>query len=214
MIRRAVLVLILALPIFSGCQKAYYAGMEKIGVHKREILVDRVEEARDSQEDAKEQFASALEEFNAVVGFEGGDLAAQYETLQRAYDRSVDRAEEVRTRIARVEDVAEALFDEWRAELDEYTDRQLRQSSASKLEQTRARYEQLITAMKQAEKKIHPVLDTFQDQVLFLKHNLNARAIASLKGELATMRTDISELVRSMENSIAEAETFIRQMEE
>ena len=39
----------------NACQKAYYSTMEKFGVHKRDIMVDRVGEARDSQEEAKEQ---------------------------------------------------------------------------------------------------------------------------------------------------------------
>ena len=57
-----------------------------------------------------------------------------------------------------------------------------------------------------------PVLSAFGDQVLFLKHNLNARAIASLKGSLADLQTDIAQLVQEMEASIAEAERFVREM--
>jgi len=39
-----------------------------------------------------------------------------------------------------------------------------------------------------AEDQIAPVLKAFHDQVLFLKHNLNSRAIGSLKGTSATLR--------------------------
>jgi hypothetical protein len=55
-----------AVMALAGCQSAYYKTMETFGYHKREILVDRVEDARDSQEEAKEQFQSALEKFSAV----------------------------------------------------------------------------------------------------------------------------------------------------
>jgi hypothetical protein len=34
---------------FTGCSSMYYGAMEKLGVHKRDIMVDRVKEARDSQ---------------------------------------------------------------------------------------------------------------------------------------------------------------------
>lgn len=44
----------------SGCQSAYYGAWEKLGVEKRDILVDRVENAKESQEEAQEQFADAL----------------------------------------------------------------------------------------------------------------------------------------------------------
>ena len=51
----------------TACSTAYYSALEKVGIEKREILVDRVEDARDAQEDASEQFASALDQFRSVV---------------------------------------------------------------------------------------------------------------------------------------------------
>ncbi|MHC4122247.1 MAG: DUF2959 family protein [Planctomycetota bacterium] len=71
---------------------------------------------------------------------------------------------------------------------------------------------QLINAMKRAETKIEPVLSAFRDQVLFLKHNLNAQAIASLHDELASVEADIASLIKEMEASIAEANAFIEAM--
>ncbi len=193
-----------------GCQSAYYATMEKLGVHKREIMVERVAEARDAQQEAKEQFRSALERFSSVVQFEGGDLEERYLKLEAEFQSSEARAEEVRRRIDGVEDVAEALFAEWRQELQQYSNADLRRSSERKLRQTRDQYRQLLAAMQRAEKSMDPVLDVFRDQVLFLKHNLNARAIGSLQGELASVRNDVAALVRDMERSIAEADRFIQ----
>ena len=60
--------------------------------------------------------------------------------------------------------------------------------------------------------KIGPVLTAFADQVLFLKHNLNAQALASLQDELIAIETDIAGLIREMEVSIAEANAFIEAM--
>lgn len=64
--------------------------------------------------------------------------------------------------------------------------------------------------MKRAEKKIDPVLSLFQDQVLFLKHNLNAKAIASIKSELRDVESNVASLIASMEKSIGEADAFIQ----
>src|SRR5210317_84785 len=136
-----------------GCQKAYYDTMEKFGVHKRDIMVDRVEEARDSQEEAKEQFQSALEQFSTVLNFKGGKLEDKYKTLQAEYDKSEVKADDVKDRIDAVEDVSEALFDEWKNELDQYTNASLRRDSERKMVQTRRQYEQLIKAMRKAEAK-------------------------------------------------------------
>lgn len=196
----------------AGCKSIYYSTMETFGYHKRDLLVSRVKDARDAQEDAKEQFQSALEKFSAVVEFQGGKLEEKYKQLKSELDKSQSKARSVRNHIADVEDVANALFDEWESELDQYASNDLRRSSEQKLKQTRQRYSQLITAMKRAESKIAPVLTAFSDQVLYLKHNLNAQAIASLQDEFTSVETDIATLIKEMEASIAEANAFIKAM--
>ena len=195
-----------------GCESAYYGTMEKLGYHKRDLMVERVESARDGQEEAKEQFESALDKFSSVLQFDGGDLEDKYDQLKTEYDKSEARAKTVRDRIDAVEDVAEDLFDEWEAELQQYKSDSLRHSSARKLKQTQRQYDQLIGAMKRAEKKMDPVLTAFHDQVLFLKHNLNARAIASLQTELVSVEAEVNSLIRDMEASINEANAFINTM--
>ena len=198
--------------IATGCETAYYGTMEKMGYEKRDLMVNRVESARDAQEDAKEQFESALEKFSSVLQFDGGDLEDKYDELKSAYDRSSVRAQTVRDRIASVEDVAGDLFDEWETELSEYSSDSLRRSSARKLKQTRQQYAQLMGAMKRAESKMEPVLVAFRDQVLFLKHNLNARAIASLQTELISVKAEVNSLIKDMNASIKEADEFISAM--
>lgn len=198
--------------LLTGCQTAYFSAMEKIGYHKRDILVSRVEEARTSQQEAKEQFQTALQKFTELTGFKGGSLEDKYQKLNSEYENSKTRAEAVRNRIAAVEDVAEALFAEWKNEIGQYSNAGLRQSSERKFDETRQHYSRLIAAMKKAESKIPPVLTAFNDQVLYLKHNLNAQAIAALRDELATVETDIGALIRDMESSIREADSFLNAM--
>jgi hypothetical protein len=201
-----------ALAILGGCKSTYYSAMEKIGYHKRDLLVNRVQDARDAQEQAKKQFESALEQFTAVVGYEGGELEKTYKRLKTEFERSEERAQAVHKRIEDVQEVAKALFREWKAELDDYTNANLKNLSQQRLEQTQERYTRLIEAMQRAETRIDPVLAAFRDQILFLKHNLNAQAIASLEDELVSVRTDVSTLLKAMEVSIAEANDFIKAM--
>ena len=204
--------LVIGLFISLGCQSMYYAGMEKMGYHKRDLMVSDVEKARDAQQEAKEQFKSALDRFTTVLNIKGGELQDKYDTLNTEYERSEAKAQAVRDRIASVEDVSQALFSEWEAELKEYSSANLRRSSQTKLTQTRRQYAQLIKAMKRAESKMSPVLAKFKDQVLFLKHNLNAQAIASLKSELGSVESNIKILIKEMETSIKQANTFISSM--
>jgi len=199
--------------ILAGCSTPYYAAMEKFGYAKRDILVERVIDTRKAQAEAKDQFASALTKFIEISRFQGGALQQKYEELDREYKRSEDRAKEVRSRIDSVESVAEALFREWRQELSQYSNPALRAESQRQLDATRVRYDELIVIMRRAASRMDPVLATFRDQVLFLKHNLNARALASLEGTNRTLQADIERLIADMNVSIREAEVFIRNLQ-
>lgn len=203
---------VLLVLLLAGCSSAYYGAMEKIGIAKREILADRVEKTREAQKEAKDQFADALQRFLAVTKADGGDLQRKYDDLNREFQKSEARAKEVRDRIAAVEDVADALFREWKQELGQYSSAALRADSQRQLDTTRRRYDALLTLMKRAAERMDPVLATFRDQVLYLKHNLNARAIASLGETHRTLEADIARLIADMETSIREAETFIKDL--
>jgi len=196
-----------------ACSSAYYKTMESFGVEKRDILVDRVEEARDAQDSASEQFASALEQFRATVNFDGGDLEDIYDRLNSEYESSAADAEEVSDRIDAVENVAEDLFSEWEQELEQYSRADMRRTSANLLKDTRTRYSKLMKSMRRAESSMEPVLVAFHDQVLFLKHNLNARAIGALRNELDSIERDTAKLIEQMQKAIAEANAFIDSME-
>ena len=196
----------------AGCSSVYYDTMEKFGYAKRDLLVERVDDTRKAQSEAKEQFASALDHFLAVTKVDGGELQRKYDDLNKQYTRSESAAKEVHARIAAVEDVAEALFREWKQELSQYSNPSLRSQSQRELDATRRKYDDLIRLMRRAADRMDPVLATFHDQVLFLKHNLNARAIASLDTTNNTLQADISRLIADMDASIKESEAFIKSL--
>ncbi|MCA8960131.1 MAG: DUF2959 domain-containing protein [Planctomycetes bacterium] len=197
----------------TGCSSMYYKTMETFGKHKRDILRDRVEAGKVEQEEAKEQFASALEQFRSVVAVDGGELEKKYNTLNSEYERCSSRADAVRERIDSIEEVSQALFKEWEEEIEQYESAKLRRSSEDQLRNSRQRYEQLIAAMHKAEGKMDPVLAVFKDNVLFLKHNLNAQAIESLKDNVIEIESEVADLIADMESAIAEATAFIESME-
>ena len=211
MLVRLTLLATLSLSLLA-CQSAYYSAMESVGYHKRDILVDRIEDARDAQVEVKEQFASALERFSTELNFDGGELQEAYDLVNDEYEASQARADELSERIDSVEEVAEALFAEWQEELALYSNASLRRQSAAKLKETRRNYDRMLVSMHTAEKKMAPVLSTLRDQSLYLKHNLNARAVASLKSEFSTLQRDINVLISDVETSIAAADRFMSQL--
>ncbi|GAB1070874.1 MAG: DUF2959 domain-containing protein [Shewanella algae] len=199
--------------LLGGCQSAYYGAMEKVGYHKRDIMVDRVKDAKESQQEAQEQFSSALEEMQALLNHDGGDLEKAYNKAKDEYELAQEAADDVSNRINKVEDVAEALFDEWQGEIGEISKASLRSKSQAKLKETRRSYEQLIRSMRRAESKMPPILTSMKDNMLYLKHNLNAQTIGAIKGEFASLQSDISGLIKEMNKSIDESNRFIAAME-
>ena len=196
----------------SGCSTVKYNALEKLGIHKRDILVGNVEDARDAQKDAQEQFKDALERFGSVVDIEETGLKKAYDRLSDEYEDSVDAAEDVRDEIDDVDEVANDLFDEWREEIKLYTNDTLRQDSESKLAETENRYAELAESMRVAEESMDPVLETMQNNVLFLKHNLNAQAIGSLRSTYSGLETDVDVLIQEMNRSIERSNNFIQNL--
>ncbi|HWE03915.1 MAG TPA: DUF2959 family protein [Tepidisphaeraceae bacterium] len=196
----------------SGCGSVIDFTKQEMGYPKRDILVSNVKTARNDEDSAKQQFQTTLQQFQAVTHFNGGDLEAEYDKLNFQYESCDARAQAVRDQIDRVEKSADKLFAEWNGELQQYSNEDLRRRSETELNTTKERYRKVITSMKNAAERMKPVLAAFKDQVLFLKHNLNAQAIASLSTTAAGIDTDVSKLIKEMEASIAEADTFVNQM--
>lgn len=200
--------------VLTGCQSAYYGAMEKVGVHKRDILVDRVDDARDAQSDAQEEFKSALQRLDELLQFDGGELEARYNALNDDYESSKSAAERVYDRIEAIDDVAQALFDEWQDELELYSNDTMRRESERSLRATERRYTSLLQSMERAAATMDPVLSKLQDNVLYLKHNLNAKAVDAIRGEYRSLSNDVDLLIREMETAIQESNAFIESVQE
>lgn len=198
-----------------GCattNSVYYAGMEKAGFHKRDIMVDRVKGVQESQKDAQDEFKSALEHFGTLVNLRDTDLKKAYEKFNSQYEDAKSSAEDLRDRIDKLEDVSLALFAEWNEELSLYKNAKLKAQSQKQLQQTKAKYNKMMQAMRSSEKSMTPILATLQDNVLILKHSLNAQAIGALQGEFGALKKEIGSLIAGMNKSIQESNVFIETM--
>lgn len=187
----------------------YYTARESIGEHKRDIVVYQVEQACSSLQETRNEFEDALGKFRSLVNVNESALEHKYNLLNRQYQFCRSKSDSVTDRIRAIEEVSYALFAEWENELNEYTDRNLRNNSKQQLKAARQNYIRLIKTMRLAEARIQPVLLAFKDQVLYLKHNLNARAISALQHEFIEIGIDISQLIHAMELTIIEASQFV-----
>lgn len=196
----------------SGCASVQYSALEKVGIHKRDILVDRVEDARDSQLETREHLVSAYEELSTLIGHDGGKLEAQYKRLDKEVERSRDSIEELDDRLSSIDRVSSDLFKEWEAELDLYNSKTLRAEQEKKLADSRRQFRVMRDRMQVARNRVDPVMAVLNDNVLYLKHSLNAQALAALRGQATLLEGEVEALIRDMQIAIDEADAFIANM--
>jgi hypothetical protein len=207
-----VVALLTAVVLLAGCSSVKYSALEKVGIHKRDLLVDSVEDARDTQSETREQVVSAYEELSALIGYDGGELEEKYDRLSREVERSRDLTEELDEHLADIDRVSEDLFEEWEAELELYSSAALRADQAQKLKLARSQFGTMRAQMQKARSRVDPVMAVLSDNVLYLKHSLNAQALTALRGQATQLEGQVDALVADMQAAIEEADAFIARM--
>jgi len=198
-----------ALACAAACSSVYYGAWEKLGREKRDLLRRDVEAVKEEQQATGEQFQDALERLRAVYGSSGSDLERRYDALRAEARDAEERAGALRSRIQRARKTAEDLFDEWDDEIGTMHDATLKRRSREQLEATQRRWRGLDAAIGRSEKSMAPVLTRLDDQVLAMKHSLNAQALGTLEGEVGAIDRDVDALVADLRRSIAEADAFL-----
>jgi outer membrane murein-binding lipoprotein Lpp len=210
--RLTVLAMSAAVLILAGCSHTYDTTTELFGKKKKDVLVDRIAAARDAQSAAKDQFSAALDEFRSIAGYKGTLLEDKYNELNAQYNRCQSQTNAVESRLADARRAAKSLFRQWEDELEQYSSAVVRRASEEKLKDMQMRYENVMYAMEKVRDKFYPALAAFKDQVLLVKHNLNAQAEMTMGEEMGIAEQEISKLIAEIDRSMAEADSFIRQM--
>jgi hypothetical protein len=209
-VRRVVsLSLIVFALLLSGCQSTYYKAMSTLGKEKRDILVQRIKDAKKDQDQTKQQLQTTMESFQALTGFQGGSLEKSYKRLNSDYEGAASQAGKLHDKIQSIDQVSNDLFKEWQGEINAMDNGRLKSQDTVMLRNAKTRQTTYMRAMRRTEDQIEPVLKAFHDQVLFLKHNLNARAIGSLKNTSAGLQSDVAGLVQSIDAYSQEADKLI-----
>lgn len=220
--KRVFIFMFLVQPFLFGCQNPVkkavrnveYSAYEMVGVQKRDLLKTRLVDVRDDQVKASEEFQDALQRLRSAYGSSGSDLEKQYDSLKSSYDRSQSRADDVHRSVDKVETVANDLFDEWKKEIGQLENENFKAKSRESLAATKTRFAGLLKSLKSDESKMKSILRKLNDHVLFMKHNLNAQALDTLKKESTRIQGEIDQLKKDMDKSIQASQKFIDQLEQ
>ncbi|MDT7817176.1 MAG: hypothetical protein QOJ42_7092 [Acidobacteriaceae bacterium] len=208
--RRTVFIPFIVLTVLLvGCKSTYYKTMRTLGKEKRDILVSRIKDAKKDQDQTKKQLQTTMESFQALTGFKGGSLEKSYKRLNSDYESAASQAGKLHDKIQSIDQVSNDLFKEWQGEINDMDNVKLKSQDLVMLRNAKTRQATYMRAMRSTEDQIAPVLKAFQDQVLFLKHNLNSRAIGSLKTTSSVLQSDVAGLIKSIDASSQEADKLI-----
>jgi predicted nucleic acid-binding Zn-ribbon protein len=204
------ILLIFTISCAERIKKAKYSAYEMAGLEKRDLFKREVSKVNEDQKNTGEALQDALARLQEIYKFDGGNLEREHDKLKSSLNNAQEEAAELSSRIRKMDKVAGDLFDEWKDELNEIKTSDLRVKSSKKLADTKRRYRNLELQMRRSEKNMAPVLTKLNDQVLFLKHNLNAEAIGGLKTESVKIQADIKELIDEVDESTRQAEALIK----
>lgn len=199
--------------LITSCSHVYYKSWELLGKEKRELLSSKMSALNEDQTEAKEEFANVLEEIRSKYSFKEGNLENTYDRMSSNYNDMNEEVEDLGSQIEDVESIAKDLFEEWKAEAKEFTNKDYERTSLQKLRVTRANFNEVLKESEATEKAMQKVLAKFHEQVIYVKHNLNAKAVGRLASELQNIQEVMRKLIQQINSSIQKADRFIKDFE-
>ncbi len=193
----------------TSCSTVYYNFWEFLGQEKRELLQSEMEAITSNQTDTKEDFKDTLSKIRSEYSYKEGSLESTYDDLSDDYNDLHSNAEDLSKSIDKAKNIAEDLFDEWEDEASKITNSKFRAESLRKRVITMTKFKVALKSVRKVESKMTKVLVKLNDRVLYLKHNLNAKAIGKIKIELKNIEQDIVSLIGQIDESNQQANSFI-----
>jgi Mg2+ and Co2+ transporter CorA len=203
---------LLSLPIVS-CQTAGSGASIKSADPDFDVLETRIEQYREVQQAALQQFEATGQQLSGWSSHEVTDLQALYAATAQQDDASIEVAIEVSAAINSIEEAAEAAFKEWQIAVDLNSDAQLRAESQKRLGETRQRYADMLQVLRQCEAKTSSVLAALNSNEEYFKDHLDPGEVASRQPQLNALRNDVQSLVYRMNIALDSTEAFINSIE-
>ncbi|MEC9282962.1 MAG: DUF2959 family protein [Bdellovibrionota bacterium] len=202
----------LSLFFLCSCTTVYYKSWELLGREKRDLLSSNIESLKGEQEDAKEEFSDVLERMRSEYIGEKQSLAETYSDFKSDYDDIKDEVDDVTSRLNRIDGLAKALFKEWLLEANEFDSREYRRKSLAKRGETMRSFNKYMKSTRALEAGMNQSLKSLQDEVVFLKHNLNSQIVSQFNVKLATLEKDMEKIIGKIEKSIEGTDSYIKEI--
>lgn len=192
-----------------GCSAAYYAAMEQLGWEKRDILVNRIEVARDALRAAARRVTTAWQVVERASAAEAGPVAARLRTALA--DAHTDAAVAER-RVAGVAAAGTRLFTSWAQEVADTRDAAQRTRGEEIYARAEERYGRMLAVMQEAVAAMPPVLAVLREQAAALEAAPGAATGAAVRAALAAAADELGVLQLATDRAAAEADAGVQQL--
>ncbi len=179
-------------------------------VEQVDELLTRIERVQAETAVAKDSVHAALSELCTLVspGFKG-DAATEFAKFLAASEASEDQAETLRDITEPMQDAADELFQRWTKDMEAFGNSRMRQRSQTRLDETRTRFQSIIGATQAAQIALDAFHDDMRDHALFLRHDLNSAAVASIRTDVRALNEQIQGLDTRFDATTAAARAYV-----
>lgn len=173
-------------------------------------LLTRIERVQVEATLAKDKAREALVELTTLVapGF-SGDATKQFATLEESIEASQTQAQTFRNSITPMTRSADDVFSRWTKDLESFGNTRMRQRSQTRLDETRARYQTVLTSSQAVLVSVEAFNADLEDQALFLASDLNASAVQAIHPEVRSLHERAKELDGRVETCSDAARAYV-----
>ena len=182
------------------------------GLKQVDRLIKVSGETVQSIAEAKLQLERTVTGYNAILAEQAKDRRGAYKDLIKDKDNTQTKVEAVRQRVAGMEQEANTLFAAWAKNVEGITEEGLRKKSQARLDDTKKRFGDILSAGKQAREAYDPFMKQLADQITYMGHDLNPEAVASLKPDAAKLNDQATKVFARVDETMKVAREYINSL--
>jgi len=194
--------------LLSGC--SLLGGGQKNTLGQVDQLLASIESVQAESAVSKERSHAALEQLEQLARPEfEGDPAQAYASFLEAIEASQRQAAKLADSVEPMKDAAGDVFEQWSKDLEEMHNSRLRAQSRTRMEETRKRYEAVVSASATAQVSLDAFNTDLHDHALFLGHDFNRDAVSAITGEVAALAERAKDLDQRLDACDAAARRYV-----
>ena len=162
--------------------------------------------AEQSIADVMEHVMGMLASYNAIVGGSSKNVQSDYKKLAndlKATDKKIQNASKG---MDSLDKQAQKFFGQWEKELAEYSSDSMREKSSARLDAAKQKFKTLGETLGEARKAFEPLVQSLNDQILYLGRDLSPEAVADLEDEAAELNKQAEDVTAKINDLLAKAD--------